>query len=281
MSYEARREIVLTFIGNNPMCSAQNVVDGVEDKLSRTPVFEMLKELIKEGSVIDEKINRRDHRFVINKNNPLVSIRKDLEEFEKAYFPLLHTAQKRLHDWPNFEIPMEQSSQISDSADKKPSDALDPVIGKALHALELVSRMLHIFYEVSKICMLRTVMGWSKTIQDRDQLKKLHSLVITKLLDMQLRIYDMFNTKTDAHIITSSLSREILNATFDLEKVIKSNFRYYKIENDVEPLLNSVTRISKFDYDFTPDKIKELTGFIDKYPDAAIDIMNDAMHDTS
>ena len=55
------RKLVMDFIRENQGCNAQDIVNGLKKDLSRGPIFDTLNELIKEGAVTDEKINRRDH----------------------------------------------------------------------------------------------------------------------------------------------------------------------------------------------------------------------------
>jgi hypothetical protein len=43
----------------------------------------------KEGIVKDDKLNRRDHRYFVDSNNPIVEISRELDEFESAYISLL------------------------------------------------------------------------------------------------------------------------------------------------------------------------------------------------
>jgi predicted transcriptional regulator len=69
----------MNFIRDNQGCKAQDIVDGLKKNLSRAPIFDILGELVKEGAVTDEKMNRRDHRYFLNDDNLLVSIPAELD----------------------------------------------------------------------------------------------------------------------------------------------------------------------------------------------------------
>jgi hypothetical protein len=84
------------YISNHQGCKAEEVVEGVRPQLSRVPVYEILKDLIKEGTVNDQATNRRDHKLYVDFNNLLVSVPKELEEFKKVYSNLLEESKERI-----------------------------------------------------------------------------------------------------------------------------------------------------------------------------------------
>jgi hypothetical protein len=85
----SKRDIIINFIEKNPYCIAQKVVDGVKDDISRQPVFDILKELANDNVITNVSENRRDNKYVLNKNNEFYIIKKVLTEFKKAYYNLL------------------------------------------------------------------------------------------------------------------------------------------------------------------------------------------------
>ena len=42
----------------------------------------LLKDLLDEKIIVDNKINRRDHRYFINNNNILYNTKKEIEKFK-------------------------------------------------------------------------------------------------------------------------------------------------------------------------------------------------------
>src|SRR5215203_3242831 len=89
LNEKIRRDIVINFIENKPGCMAEDIVEGLKNEISRQPIFDILKDLINQKIIVDEKINRREHRYFINKNNIFYNTQKEIEKFKLAYFQLL------------------------------------------------------------------------------------------------------------------------------------------------------------------------------------------------
>jgi predicted transcriptional regulator len=137
---------------------------GVKDKISRVPVFDTLSELIKEGIVKDQKVNRRDHRLVVDTNNPIIETLRELGEFENAYISLLEKVKEHINR-RYYELKNRHYSSLApstlDVADGHPfcralsgeeHSALDKV-EEFFYANDLILRSLYIFPKFSKcIC---------------------------------------------------------------------------------------------------------------------------------
>lgn len=54
------KRLVAEFIIGNQYCTAEAVVSGLKEHLSRVPIYAALKELEKQGIVRDKSTNRRD-----------------------------------------------------------------------------------------------------------------------------------------------------------------------------------------------------------------------------
>jgi hypothetical protein len=96
MNEDERRKLIVDYISNHQGCKAEEVVEGVKKHLSRVPVYGILEDLIKDGTVKDQATNRRDHKLYVDFNNLLVSVPKELEGFKKAYFNLLQESKERI-----------------------------------------------------------------------------------------------------------------------------------------------------------------------------------------
>jgi hypothetical protein len=116
-----RREKIIKFISENQPCTAEDLVKGFKDEISRVPVFHTLSELIKEGEVKDQKINRRDHRLVVDTNNPIIEISRELHEFEKAYISFLKKVKEHINRRyyelknPDYSGPEHITSNVADN----------------------------------------------------------------------------------------------------------------------------------------------------------------------
>src|SRR5688500_11250128 len=95
MTMEERQGKIIDIIRSNKYCNKQTVVDELKDVISRATVFDLLRELIKIGAVKtysenNQKKNARDYKLFVAEDNPLVSVRLELEEFENTYFDLFN-----------------------------------------------------------------------------------------------------------------------------------------------------------------------------------------------
>ena len=93
MNIEDRKRIITNFIKDHPDCKAEEIVQGISDKMSRALVFRYLPELIKENIVLDNSKNRRDHKFSINNNNLLLEVQDELDNFKKVFFQLIQKTE--------------------------------------------------------------------------------------------------------------------------------------------------------------------------------------------
>ncbi len=82
-------KIVFEFIQKNQGCNTQQIVEGVNDSVSRMVVFKILDELLKDGLIIFKEFNRRDKNYFSNENNEYVKIKNDIDEFKQKYYDLL------------------------------------------------------------------------------------------------------------------------------------------------------------------------------------------------
>jgi hypothetical protein len=79
-------------IENNPYCNAENIVDGVKDKMSRSVVFKKLKELSNDNRITDVSDNRRENKYILDKNNEFNIIKKNIDDLKKNYYTLLESS---------------------------------------------------------------------------------------------------------------------------------------------------------------------------------------------
>ena len=72
MEEKDRREMIIKFISQNQGCTFGQIAEGVKKHISRVPAYNTVSDLVDDGIVKDEKVNRRDHRFFVDTNNPVI-----------------------------------------------------------------------------------------------------------------------------------------------------------------------------------------------------------------
>ncbi len=80
---------VLKFIETNPYCKAEDIVEGIKDRVSRAVVFKILKELVSDNIIADVSDSRRDNKYILNENNEFNIVKRELSDFKKYYYVLL------------------------------------------------------------------------------------------------------------------------------------------------------------------------------------------------
>src|SRR5215216_2270590 len=174
-----RRSIIIEYIKNNPGCNKQKVVNALDGQLSRVPILNTLKELKKERIIheLKEKQNSRDHKLFVNTGNIVVSVSQEIDELEKSFFSLFKSIKKKYDA-------VYSSANSTNTYKGNIQDDVSKIVN-------LLWESSSIFYEIVNVYLLRSVILWPKKVQDKDVLKKLYSIVYTKIADISLRLSEM------------------------------------------------------------------------------------------
>lgn len=118
---------VLEHIEKKPYCKAEDIVEGLQDKISRSVVFKILKELLSDKRIADVSDSRRENKFVLNKNNEFNIVKKEISDFKKNYYALLDKSLCHPHivnvlNEIDHEFPKNNKSDTIPIAYKKTSD---------------------------------------------------------------------------------------------------------------------------------------------------------------
>lgn len=95
---EEARRIITEFISNNQGCTAEDIVDGLKNHLSRVPLYNTLRELEAKEIIQDRSRNRRDHKYFIDTSNPTILIPQQLEKIVKSFRAWLNSSAVK---WQN------------------------------------------------------------------------------------------------------------------------------------------------------------------------------------
>jgi hypothetical protein len=261
-----RQTIIIEFIKHNPYCSRQKVVEGVKDDISRVTVFKILDKLIESGAVQnslenEQKRNSRQHRLIVNEGDPLVSVRSELNNFQKAYFDLfsksvtefdlrLEDASKALHDFAeNVAVTnkaSEEDSQRTIAELKRLEDiwkrALDDIVG-------LLYNMLKVFFSMVDAYLCRFLLIWSLRISDKKVLQQLYSMVFSRIADMQTHISEILKSLgleikvIETNIIVLIRHRFRPNHGLGPLESFLQDFKEIGKEKEIEPVIDSLWNI--------------------------------------
>src|SRR5919198_2455225 len=175
MKEEDRREMIIKFISQNQGCTFGQIAEGVKDNISRVPAYNTVSDLVDDSIVKDQKLNRRDHRFFVDTNNPVIVTSREIDEFESVYLSIL----KKVKEYINRRYHDVMARHYSNPNDRSAAE-----IGEFFYATDLISRSIHIFSEVLKMYVLRSITIWSDIIKDQDLRNLLNSTVFAKFSDI-------------------------------------------------------------------------------------------------
>jgi hypothetical protein len=185
MEEKERREIIIKFVSQNQGCNFGQIAEGVKDKISRVPAYDTVSDLEDDGIVKDKKKNRRDHRFFVDTNNPVIVTSREVDEFESAYISLLKKVKEHINSRYHDAMARHYSN---------PNDRSIAEIDEFFYATDLISRSIHIFSEVLSTYMLRSTILWSHLIEDKDFRNKLNSTVSAGFSDIRIRMNEILGS---------------------------------------------------------------------------------------
>jgi|SRR5690242_2145675 hypothetical protein len=229
MDDSQRRRLVTEYIYNNPDCNKESVVKAMYGKLSRVPVLKTIADLCEDNIVIIKKENQnsRDHKMVINTRSILLTVSKELDDFEKSFCILLKKVGK---EFDRLYLKNKQGSR--DLAKMQP-------------ILNLLSECFHIFYEIVDSYLVRSVLQWSKVIGGREFKKQIYSTVFTKIADIHLRMSETLSS-TKAGYLASFAEISFQRRIYSTENLVRhfDSFVNCDMENEIKDVLDSIWNIN-------------------------------------
>jgi hypothetical protein len=165
MDSEMRRNIIIEFVVNHQGCTAEIIVDGVKDQMSRTLVFSTLKGLLQDHILEDNKVNRRNHRYFVNRNNLLYSVTQELNEFEEKSVRWVGS----MKDKYTSAIVLAKKTNLH--ADYRKAEDIG-----IFAWLTLKTMVTDLVYTYTAVALSK----WPKQSKDREFLEKLYATVFSK-----------------------------------------------------------------------------------------------------
>jgi hypothetical protein len=218
--------------------SHQNIVDVLkelppEKSLSRKPVFNAIKSLIKRGMVVSEPdgTNSRIHRLYVNRGNLIIQVENEIKDFKRSYLKLIKRADeeygKKL-DLTEYQL--------------KKSKRPDLDIPE-LYSAGVANGLTDIFRQLIITYSLNAVFKWSREIKDLDSLNRLYLTVFQNLNEIysQLVKYVPFDIQ-DEHKRIEYL-QESLKYTFeDAKMYVKMipEFDEYNIGSEFDSVMSNL-----------------------------------------
>jgi hypothetical protein len=253
----------MDFIRENQGCNAQEIVNGIKKDLSRNPIFDTLSELIEEGTVTDEKINRRDHRYFLNEDNLLVSIPAELDQFKGYYYNLIDEVSRRFDPKIKERDKKYPEHLRKNNVDDLEWKELDPTTKRS----EILYSLLTLYQHLVGMYILQSLSLWRRKIKDKETITKLYTEVFNRFQEMQLKLTSELivpSNEVGLYDIAADSLFELKQFTLDM---IANNFYRIGVGKQIEPVMDSLWKISNKSIPFSllsSHKSRDLKVLIDR-----------------
>jgi hypothetical protein len=233
MDSEMRRNIIIEFVANHQGCMAQIIVDGVKDQMSRTLVFSTLKGLLQDHIVEDNKLNRRNHRYFVNRSNLLYSVTQELNEFEVRLLRWIESMKEKYTS----QIVLAKKTNLS--ADFHKAEEID--ISAWYTSKTIVADVVNTYTR-------EALSKWSKQSKDTEFLEKLYATVFSKFQRIISRLSRIIPFTENARPDTIEGIRQFRGGSRDLEDFTYSweRLRDNRLDNtEFDSLMKMVWKIGQ------------------------------------
>jgi hypothetical protein len=209
MGDEERKKMIIDYISNHHGCTREEI-DKHKDEIpiSRVKIFSLVDELVKEGSIekVQERINSRSHRLYVNSSNLLITVPRELDEFESNYMNLIKESWLKI-------ISKDDNLDTSE------------------YVPDVIYGLFEIFFVMVDCYLAKVTLVWPNTISDKETLEKLLRLVFARIIKLQLILYEFKSNHTlslHSSIPGRDLAQTILDEKIDqrlgsLRKLIADN----------------------------------------------------------
>jgi hypothetical protein len=218
-------KIIIDYINANQGCTAQDIVDGVKDKISRVPVFDIIRQLVQDEVVRDNKLNRRNHRYFIADNNLLVTVPRELDAFISNFFSLLEKIQLFLTNDANF----------TSRDDRK------------YYKIRLLDPAVSIFFSQIIRYNSMAISSWPTKIKDPDVLNKLYIEVFSKFNIIRDFLSNKYKQIPPEIPYPTGFTRYVFTPELRFNLISwKDSLRKLRIENDISSIVEDLEGISYY-----------------------------------
>jgi hypothetical protein len=273
MNPAQRRKLITDYISANPGSNQEGIVRHLEGKSARQTVLKDVDQLLEDEIIYYEtqKENSRDYNFYVKDDNILVSLSKELDEFDKNYFSVLMKIKAKFDE---LYLKRKKHHVIGETSHPQNLVAFQPL-------LNVLSQSVETFYEVVDVYLLRCILKWPQTVKKEDIIKKLYSILFSKISDMQFRMSEILSSMKagDFYRVTQLSVYRRIYATPNFQRHF-DEFKAARI-NEIEPLLDSIWKIYrdfrqisfpepalyKWDFNYEKNDWKKLLDIQRKHPE--------------
>jgi len=174
-----RERTILDYIRKHPGVSKQGLVDGLDGQYSRVPIYNSIRLLERNQMIVimRDKSNSQVHKLFVKDDSLLLTLIRDLDNFEENYLLLLRKVQKSGSNESTMLIASFTIYQhllgmyLIHTLQTWPRQTDDPIMLKRLYTT-LFSRLSKIHLEIYKIHYERGEYSSAKDLVWQDMIRK-------------------------------------------------------------------------------------------------------------
>jgi hypothetical protein len=221
---ETRRLDIINYIIDHQGCTKADLERGLSELVSKTTIYKLVKRMVDEGVLIEQKHDMKSIRLLVNKNNLLASVPIELEQFKSAFATLFDKTNEKI-TFPSI------FGTSSDTASNR--------------ILELSEERLSLFLRMVDSILIRSIVKWPKRIQDKETLKKLYYTVFVKISDILIDIAE--HHEIPSFLLESTIEKLAIKKLKGGGSLFRywQNFKKYGIQTEIDNVIDALWNIDK------------------------------------
>ena len=245
-----REQMVIDYICEHQGCTKADITRRLENEISKKTIDKIVNEMIEDDIIEPKKENRnsRNIKLFLKENNLLVSIPKQLEQFDNAFTVLVNKTGRKIME-SEIGIPISKAAGIPNDSSLRLSSQ---------QIFQLLKIKLSIFYRVIDSILLQSLIVWPKKIEDKETLKKLYVDAFSKIADTMIKFSEQH---IDAIFWNISLESQIIDRLQGAVALLEFQQIYDNVgmKKEIDSVLDSLWNIDK-DIKHLAYKEKEYLG---------------------
>jgi hypothetical protein len=235
---DENEKLVFRCIKENEGQSGQDIVNSLEnappgESLSRKPVFNAIKSLIKRGMVVSEPDvrNRRKLRLYVNRGNLIIQVEKEIKDFRNSYLKLIKRADEEYRKKLDLTVDQLRKSKRRD---------LD-IVGVA-------DRLTDIFRQLIISYSLDAIFKWPQEIKDLESLNRLYLTVFQSLNEIYSELVKYVPVDIQDEVKRIEYLQDDLKYTFEDAKMYVEmipEFDEYNLRSEFDSVMSNLFRTFK------------------------------------
>jgi hypothetical protein len=242
--------MVIDYISEHQGCTKADITRGLENEISKKTIDKIVDEMIDDDIIETKKENpnSRNIKLFLKESNLLVSIPKQLEQFDNSFTLLVDKTGRKI-----------MLSEIGIPVSKAAGTPIDSSsILSSQQITQLLTIKLSIFYRVIDSILLQSLNVWPKKIKDKETLKKLYIDAFSKIADIMIKFSEQH---IDAIFWNISLESQIIDRLQGAVALLEFQQIYDNVgmKKEIDSVLDSLWNIDK-DIQHLAYKEKEYLG---------------------